>query len=131
MEGLIRYGEAFKLQVVRELEEGKFRSCEAARVAYGIGGKQTLQRWLRAYGKEHLLRRSVRVETPKERDQVRELKERVRALEKAVCDAHLDLRLSESYLEIACEAAGIEDVEAFKKKRAGKPSTGRGNASKG
>jgi len=77
-----------------------------------------------------LVRRLVRVETPEERDQVRELKERVGALEKALCDAHLDLRLSESYLEIACEAAGIEDVEALKKKRAGKPSTGRGNASK-
>jgi transposase-like protein len=131
MQGLVRYGEAFKLQVVRELEAGRFRSCEAARLAYGIGGKQTVQRWLREYGKEHLIRRLVRVETPKERDQVRELKERVRALEKALCDAHLDLRLSESYLEIACEAAGIEDVETFKKKRAGKPSTGRGNASKG
>ncbi len=33
----IRYSEAFKLQVVRELEEGKHTSCWAAREAYGIG----------------------------------------------------------------------------------------------
>jgi len=126
MESLVRYSEAFKLQVVRELEEGKYQSCNEACRAYGIGGLVTVQRWLRAYGKGHLVRRVVRVETPEERSELRKLKDRVRELEKALCDAHLDLRLSESYLELACEAGGIEDVDAFKKKRSGMRSTGRG-----
>jgi hypothetical protein len=54
----------------------------------------------------------------------------VRELEKALCDAHLDLRLERSWTEIACEMAGVDDVEAFKKKRAGMPSTGRSRTAK-
>jgi hypothetical protein len=32
----------------------------------------------------------------------------------------LDLKLDKAYLKIACRRAGIEDVEDFKKKHAGK-----------
>jgi len=63
----------------------------------------------------------VRVESPKELSEAKELRKRVRELEKALADAHLDSRLDAVYLQIACRAAGIEDVEAFKKKHAGKP----------
>jgi len=55
----------------------------------------------------------------------------VRELEKALVDAHLDLRLERSYLEIACEQGGIGTVEEFKKKRDGIPSTARSKAPKG
>ncbi len=41
----VRYSEAFKQQVVQELEEGKFRSLHAACRAYGIG--ERLRRRLR------------------------------------------------------------------------------------
>jgi hypothetical protein len=41
-------------------------------------------------------------------------------LEKALADAHLDSKLDAAYLRIACRAAGIEDVDGFKKKHAGK-----------
>jgi hypothetical protein len=44
------------------------------------------------------------------------LRKRVRDLESALGDAHLDLRLEKSFLSLACEAAGIDDVEEFKKK---------------
>jgi hypothetical protein len=40
-------------------------------------------------------------------------------LEKALADAHLDLRLSDAYLQVACQSAGIEDVDGFKKKHGG------------
>ena len=40
--------------------------------------------------------------------------------EKALADAHIDARLDAAYLKIACRRAGIEDVEDFKKKHAGK-----------
>jgi len=117
---LVRYSEAFKLQVVRELEEGRHRSCFAASEAYGITGTMTVQGWLRAYGREHLLRRVVRVETTDERNELKRLKDRVRELERALADAHLDLKLEKAYVEIACEVAGIDDVEGFKKKQGGK-----------
>jgi hypothetical protein len=62
----------------------------------------------------------IRVETAKEMDEVKELRKRVRELEKALADAHLEHRLDEEYLKIACRTAGIADVGDFKKKNAGK-----------
>ena len=118
---VMRYSEAFKQQVLRELEAGTFGSAYAAAQAYGIRGGWTIQKWMLRYGREHLMRKVVRVESPKEVSEAKELRKRVRELEKALADAHLDLRLDAAYLEIACRAAGIEDVEAFKKKHAGKP----------
>jgi transposase-like protein len=120
MQSIVRYSEAFKQQLLRELEEGKFASVQAAARAYGIRGRATLQHWMRRYGRTHLLRKVVRVETPKEVNEAKELRKRVRELEKALADAHIDSRLDAAYLEIACEAAGITDVADFKKKHAGK-----------
>lgn len=115
-----RYSEAFRLQVLRELEEGKFASvCQAAR-AYDIRGGPTIHKWILRYGKTHLLSKVIRVETPKERDEMKEMRKRVRALEEALSDAHLELKLEKAYTKIACREAGIADVEAFKKKHVGK-----------
>jgi len=52
----IRYSEAFKQQVLRELEQGEFGSVQAAARAYGIRGGSTIQTWTRRYGRSHLLR---------------------------------------------------------------------------
>ena len=45
-----QYTEAFKLQVVRDIERGKTTMSEVAR-KYGINGAQTILRWLKRYGK--------------------------------------------------------------------------------
>lgn len=115
-----KYSEGFKMQVIRELEEGKFASTEALRRTYGIGGMGTVPSWIRKYGKTHLLTRVIRVEKPEEQSELSQLKKRVKTLEKALADAHLDLKLEEAYTQIACKAAGIEDVNDFKKKHGGK-----------
>lgn len=111
----IRYSEAFKRQVVGELESGKFRSLSEARRAYGIRGLATLQRWIRQYGNENILPKKVRVETMKERDELKEARKRIRELEAALADAHIDHALSDAYVQIACEHMG-EDPATFKKK---------------
>ena len=116
----IRYSEAFKLQVVRELEAGRFESPGAARRAYGVKGNGTVERWVRRFGKDHLLGKMVRVMKADEQAEVQALRKQVRELKAALADAHLDLRLDKAYLKIACRTAGIEDVEDFKKKHAGK-----------
>lgn len=116
----VRYSEGFKMQVLRELEEGKFKSQEALRRTYGIRGGDTLPRWIRKYGKTHLLTRVIRVEKPEEQSEVSMLRKRVKILEKALADAHIDLKLEEAYTRIACKTAGIEDVDGFKKKHDGK-----------
>jgi transposase-like protein len=115
---VVRYSEAFKLQVVRQLEQGYFENPWEAGQAYGVKGTGTVSRWVRRFGKEHLLGKVVRVMKADEQSEVKALRKRVRELERALADAHLDLKLEEAYLELACEAAGVEDVGEFKKKHA-------------
>ena len=43
-----RYSEAFKMQVISDLESGKFGSVTEARRHYGIAGTTTVNGWLRA-----------------------------------------------------------------------------------
>ena len=120
MEATVRYSEAFKQQILRELEEGKLESHEQARRVYGIRGSSTITKWILKYGKTHLMRKVVRVEKPEETSELKQLRRRVRDLEKGLADAHLDLKLEEAYTRVACRAAGIEDVDEFKKKHGGK-----------
>ena len=74
----------------------------------------TVQRWVREYGKSYLLGKVVHVQSPGERSEVRKLKDRVLVLEKALVDAHLDLRLERAYLEIACEEGWSGSVDDLK-----------------
>lgn len=120
---IVKYSEAFKLQIVSELESGKFSSDQEARYRYGIKGGSTIASWVRKYGKKHLQNKVIRVETMQDRDELKELKARIRKLESALSDAHLDLRLERALSELLSEAAGIEDFETLKKKANMKLST--------
>jgi transposase len=122
---VMRYSEAFKLQVVRELERGRYKSPWEAGLAYGVKNHHTVARWVRQFGKDHLLGKLVRVMKADEEAEVKALRRRVRELERALADAHIDLKLEAAYVELACEAAGVEDVAEFKKKHAGVQSTKR------
>ena len=113
---VIRYSEAFKLQVVSELESRKFSCVFEAKNRYGIRGSNTIKRWIKKYGKNHLLNKVVTVQTTEERDQIKAMKQEIHKLKSALADAHLDLRLERAWVQIACERAGIEDVAEFKKK---------------
>ena len=114
----IRYSEAFKREVVRELEEGEL-SFAAVQRKYGIWGDGTVQQWVRTYG-NGTRGKVIRVERPEEIDELKRLKERMRRLEAALADANIDLALERAYTRMACERAGIQDVGEFKKKAAGK-----------
>lgn len=114
---VIRYSEAFKRQVVQEIERGRHESIEQARRVYGIGGSKTVWKWARKYGHEDLLPRIVRVETLDERDELKEARKRIRELESAVADAHIDFCLEKAYLRVACDRMGT-DPASFKKKHA-------------
>jgi transposase-like protein len=119
-----RYSAAFKVQVVADLESGRFASIGAARQHYGIAGCGTVQKWLRQYGKNHLLSRVVRVQKPDEPDQIRQLKRQIAQLQQALGQTQAQNVLNAEYLKLACEQMG-QDVEAFKKKSDGRRSTGR------
>jgi len=90
---------------------------KGARRAYGIGGATTVQKWIRKYGHEDLLQKRVRIETLKERDELKEARKRIRELEAAVADAHIECCLEKAYVHVACERMGV-DPDEFKKKNA-------------
>jgi transposase-like protein len=115
--GHVIYSEAFRRQVVEEIERGKFASIYEANRAYGIKGNATINRWVQKYGQGELLQKRVRIETLKERDELKEARKRIRELEAALADAHIDCCLEESYLKIACEYLGYNPLD-FKKKNA-------------
>ena len=115
-ETVVRYSEAFKLKVVTELENGKLTSIEHAKRKYGVKGHLTITRWLKKYGRGHLLPRIVRIEMPNERDQIQKLKEENHRLKLALADAKMDEVLSRALFEVTCENFGITDIESYKKK---------------
>lgn len=117
MNTVTRYSEAFKRQVVGEIERGKHGSIGAAQRAYGIRGSETVGGWVRKYGREELFPKRVRIEALKERDELKEARKRIRELEAAVADAHIDHCLEKAYFHVACERMG-KDPEEFKKKNA-------------
>ena len=121
---VITYSEAFKRQVVEQFAQGKFRTQREARLAYGIRGHQTIANWLKKYGRSDLLAKSIRIETVDEKDQLKEAQERIRKLEAALADAHIDNLLEHSFLEIACERMDM-DLDDFKKKNASALSDAR------
>jgi transposase-like protein len=109
------------MQVVREVEQEGL-ACDQVRRKYGVRGAATVPCWVRKYGNGSWGKR-IRVETPQEINQTEQLKRRVRALERALADANIDLVLERAYTKIACERAGIKDVEGFKKKQRGAQPT--------
>lgn len=115
--GKVRYSEAFQRQVVEEIARGKFKSLRRAQRAYGIKGNETVGRWVRKFGREDLLPKRIRIETMTQRDEIKEARKRIRELEAALADAHIENSLERAHLKIACDRMG-EDVGGFKKKLA-------------
>jgi transposase-like protein len=115
----IRYSEAFKMGLVREIEQRDL-PLDEVRCRFGIQGKTTVLNWVRQYGNGSRGKR-IRVERPEEISELKRLRARVRRLESALADANIDAALERAYTRMACQRAGIADVEGFKKKAAGQP----------
>lgn len=109
----IRYSEAFKHQVIREVEAGS--SCEYVRKKYGIGGYATIQKWMKRLGKLEALPKIIRVEKPDEKAKLKELERQIRELKNALAETQVRCVIAESHFEIVCEDHGL-DPEAVKKK---------------
>jgi transposase-like protein len=106
---IIRYSEAFKLKVIEEIERGHLTITEAMRL-YDIKGGPTIYNWIRKYGKNHLLKRIVRIEMKDEKDVRAEDKRRIRSLESALASTTLQLIFYQSFYEVA-EEMGLLDPQ--------------------
>jgi transposase-like protein len=107
-----QYSLAFKQMVVSQIESGKFTISEAKRT-YDIGGCATIPKWLKKFGKDHLLNKVVRIEMKGERDRIKELERQKRELESALAQEHLKNICLESLIECVEEHYQIDVKKNF------------------
>jgi transposase-like protein len=115
-----RYSEAFKQQVVQEVESGQ-GSIQELRRKYGLS-VNTIQYWIKRIGKLELLPKLIRVEKPDEKDRIKELERQIRQLKESLADTQVDSLINKKYFEILCKHQGL-DPEEVKKKLEAKPSS--------
>ena len=102
-----RYSDCFKQSVVLEIEKNGL-TIQEARLRYGIGGGETIQKWLVKFGKHHLLNKVVRVETKDERNELKRLRDENQKLKIAYAELAIDPKLSEKVIEKADELFGLD-----------------------
>jgi transposase-like protein len=102
-----RYSNCFKRTVVEAIEREGLGIGECRR-RYGIKGGETIQKWLRTFGKKELLNKVVMVQTLEERDELKRLREEVKRLKIAYADLAIEHKIDQKVIEIADELYGTE-----------------------
>lgn len=107
-----RYSEAFKLRVMEELRDGKWKSVAEVVRAYGLS-ETGVRHWMKRLGFGHLSGRIIYVKTASEMDEIKRLRAEVRRLKERLADEVLDHRIDEAALQIACRDLGTtpEDLK--------------------
>lgn len=85
----IRYSIAFRQKVVSEIESGRFKSLGEVTRCYGMS-RPTLSRWIRRYGKYDSNHVKLRVEMKDEADKIKEQAKRIKELESALANSHVE-----------------------------------------
>lgn len=119
--GPIRYSINFQRKVVREIEEEGLH-IEQVRRRYAIGGSDTVQKWVRKFGKNHLLKKVVRIETMDEKDRINQLEQEIKRLKLALADSVL----AQKCLEVVIDEANKEYKTDLKKNFGDAPSADSG-----
>lgn len=104
----VRYSDCFKRSIVEEIEKNGL-SIEDCRRKYGIGGSSTIQKWLKKYGKNHLLNKMVRVETLDEVQKIKALETELKNVKEAFANLSLRNLVLETYLEEFGKETGRTD----------------------
>ena len=96
------YSVAFKMKVVEEVENGLI-SVDAARKLYRIPGCGTIAEWVKKYGMNERIGRTVNIMTRDEELEIIRLRKEVKRLERALDDSQLRAIAWESLIEVADE----------------------------
>ena len=96
------------MSIVEEIEKNGL-SIANCRRKYGIGGSTTIQKWLKKYGKNHLLNKIVRVETIDEIRELQALKKELKALKEAFAETTLENKVYKTYFQILGQETGMGD----------------------
>lgn len=126
-EKIRRYSEAFKREIVAEYEAGV--NVSTLRKKYGINGMETIQSWVRKYGKQGMRTEVVHIQQAEEANRVRELEKQVRELAQALGKVTLEKMKLESILEELQETEGDvvkKNAQPSSSGSSGKPSKGSG-----
>jgi transposase-like protein len=91
--------------VIGEIECGLVSIAEASKI-YEIS-PVSLYKWIKSYGKDHLIGKVVMVQRRDEIDKIKKLEAEKRQLEGALAKANLDKFCLESLIEVAEETYGI------------------------
>ncbi|MCK5075555.1 MAG: transposase [Calditrichia bacterium] len=115
----VRYSEAFKQKVIKEIEEGKHSIGEARKI-YDIGGNGTINGWIKKYGKNHLIGKVVRVEMKDEKDRLKELEKENKRLKEAMSDMYMENHALSNLIKLVENEYGIDikkniDTKTLKK----------------
>ena len=109
-----RYSEGYKLKVMEELRDGKWKTVADAAGAYGITPKG-IRNWMKRLGFDYLNGRIIYVKTRTELDEIKRLKEENKRLKMQLADEVLDHKIDEVALQIACRNLGTTPEELKKK----------------
>jgi transposase-like protein len=101
-----RYSVAFKRQVVSQYEAGA--SLNELKQRYGIGGSQTVNKWVNKYGREGMRHKLMMIQQPEEQLRVKELEKQLREMKDALAHLTLDKFMLECCLEVAEDELGHE-----------------------
>lgn len=96
---VIRYSISFKQKVVNEIEQEGLSIVDARR-RYDIRGGQTIQQWLRSFGKNHLLNKVIRVEMKDEKDRLKELEAENQRLKALLGKAAMEKDVLETLIDV-------------------------------
>lgn len=96
-----RYSISFKKHVVEELESGG--SFSFLQKKYDIRGAETIQKWVKLFGKNHLLNKRIRIETMDEKSRLKELEEENKRLKMALADSIVATKMLETLISVANE----------------------------
>ena len=101
-----RYSEAFKQQVVSEYEGGV--SVNALKKRYGIGGSETINLWIKKYGRDGFRHELIRIQSADEIEKIKDLEMKVEELERSLGRVTLEKLKLESIIEELKASYGVE-----------------------
>ena len=111
-----RYSQAFKQQIISDIESGKI-TISQARKKYAIIVSYTIQKWIKAAEKHHLINKVVRVRMPSEIERIKQLDQEKQKLESALARAHLKIDALQSVIELAEEDYKVDLKKSTGRKR--------------
>lgn len=108
-----RFSHSFKLQKVREIEQGKLRVSEVCQ-AYEVSDASVYM-WLKKYGMDKKPERTI-VESKSDAAKILELQKRVAELERILGQKQLEIEFKDKMIDLTEQNYGLSIKKKSKKK---------------